>query len=571
MFKSNKEKNHTESVEPKSNKEPLDLKYIGGLLFSKMAIGGAAQLRSNAEEVNKLNVFPVPDGDTGDNMRMTIESGIAAIENLDSDDIAEVMKVLSHGMLLGARGNSGVILSQFFDGIAKGFIGSAKADPVIMGHALELGVKQAYTSVMTPTEGTILTVAREAVEYAVGRITSQSTIRSFFADLLKEMHASLDRTPEILSVLKEAGVVDSGGAGLLYIMEGFNRVLNGEEIDSAGEVTLSVAKPSISVTSFGPDSEMTYGYCTELLLQLQNRKTNIEKFDIEQLKAFLSEIGDSIVAFKTDSIVKIHVHTFTPDKVLAHCLKFGEFLTVKIENMSVQHTSTVTEAPEEVIFKKYGVVAVSNGAGIEKLFREFGTDEIVHGGQTQNPSTNDFLEAFAKVNAEHILVFPNNGNILMAAQQAGELYDKAKVHVIPSKNIGTGYAAISCIDFENPDVDSMIEELLAAMERVTAGYVSPSIRDAEINGVHITKGDTIGIIEKQIVVSNPDKISASCALASKLLDYPDKFMLSVFCGKESSEAEQEAIKNYVSEKHPDAEIYFIDGGQEIYPFIFIAE
>ncbi len=573
-----------EKKETAKKKKSKGIKYLGGMLLTKMAMGGAALLRTNADEVNKLNVFPVPDGDTGDNMRMTIESGIAAIENIDSDDLAEVMKMLSHGMLLGARGNSGVILSQFFAGTAKGFEGVDKADPKTLGYALELGVKQAYTSVMTPTEGTILTVAREAVEYAVNRITPKSTIRTFFADLVKEMHASLDRTPEILSVLKEAGVVDSGGAGLLYIMDGFNRVLNGEEIAQT-ELPAETAKAAPNTDlfdAFGPDSVMTYGYCTELLIRVQSSKTDVDAFDIEPLKAFLGEIGDSVVVFKTESIVKLHVHTLTPEKVLAYCREFGEFLTVKIENMSLQHTALEENSTEEdnsekqpeaeaLPSKKYGIVAVCNGAGVEALYREMGMDAAVPGGQTQNPSTNDFLDAFAHVNAEHIFVFPNNGNILMAAQQAAELYDKATVHVIPSKNIGTGYVAISSVDFESMEPDEIVSEMNNAMTRVTAGYVSPSIRDAEINGVHINNGDTIGIIEKQIVVSEKDKITSSCSLASKLLDMPDKFMLTVFCGKDSNLEEQMSVKQFLDEKYPQAEAYFIDGGQDIYPFIFVAE
>ncbi len=574
MFKSKKEEGTKEA------KQSKDVKYLGGLLFSKMAAGGAAQLRQNADEVNKLNVFPVPDGDTGDNMRMTIESGIMAIENLDSDDLAEVMNVLSHGMLLGARGNSGVILSQFFAGAAKGFTGSQQADPITVGRAFELGVKQAYTSVMTPTEGTILTVAREGVEYAIAKITPQSTIRSFFADLVKEMHASLERTPEILTVLREAGVVDSGGAGLFYIIDGFNRVLNGEEISEEDSLVRAVSKPSApAVTSFGADSEMTYGYCTELLVQLTNKKMgDTDTFDLDALKAFLSEIGDSIVAFKTDSIVKIHVHTFTPDKVLAYCLQFGEFLTVKIENMSVQHTETIEKEEEKteivvapISTKKYGVVAVCSGPGIEELFCELGTDTVVQGGQTQNPSTNDFLDAFVKVPAEHIFVFPNNGNILMAASQAAELYDKATVHVIPSKNIGTGYVALSSVDFEESDPENIVSQMEEAMKRVTAGYVSPSIRDAEINGVHIEKGDTIGVIEKQIVISEPDKLTAATKLAERLLGEDDKFMLTVFCGKDASEEEKSELEAAIAGSCPDSEVYFIDGGQDIYPFIFVAE
>jgi len=500
------------------------------------------------------------------------------------------MNVLSHGMLLGARGNSGVILSQFFAGISKGFEGTKKADPLTLGHALEVGVHQAYTSVMTPTEGTILTVAREAVEYAVKSITPQSTIRSFFADLVKECHASLNRTPEILNVLKEAGVVDSGGAGLVYIMDGFNRVLNGEDIAFSRTVSEIEAKASSPLnTSFGPDSVMEYGYCTELLIQLMNAKTDIEAFDVEPLKEFLASIGNSIVCFKTDSIVKLHVHTHTPEKVLEYCRSFGEFITIKIENMSVQHSVTEEAADEgktadaEISAefvpaaaaseekKRYGVVAVCIGDGIEALFRDLGCDEVVPGGQTQNPSINDFLSAFEKVNAEHIFVFPNNSNILMAARQAGEMYENAEIHVIPSKNIGTGYVALSVLDFENPDVDMVIDDMQQAMQRVTAGYVSPSIRDAEINGIKISKGDTIGIIEKEIVVSESDKMNAAYSIAVQLLENFGKFMLSVFCGKDTTEDEKQKLRQQLSEKCPSAEVYFIDGGQDIYPYIFVAE
>ena len=564
-----------------------DIKVMGGNLLSKMAKGGAMQLRTNAEEVNKLNVFPVPDGDTGDNMRMTIESGVAAIENLETDNLADVMKAFSHGMLLGARGNSGVILSQFFAGTAKGIEGVDQADPAAFGRALQKGVKQAYKSVMTPTEGTILTVAREAVEYAVARITPESTISTLFSDLVGEMRASLERTPEILSVLREAGVVDSGGAGLFYIMDGFNRVLNGEEIlgeEQMAQLTANAkatSAPEVDLDAFGPDSVMTYGYCTELLVRLQNSKTNVAAFDVEALKAYLSTLGDSIVAFQTDSIVKIHVHTLTPEKVLAHCRTFGEFLKVKIENMSLQHSSvvegekeekaapTVEEAPAAPA-KKYGVVAVCTGPGIEQLYRDFGTDEVVEGGQTQNPSTNDFLDAFAKVNAEHIFVFPNNGNIFMAAQQAADIYTEAKIHVIPSKNIGSGYVALSCANFELDDADAIANEMTEALGRVTAGYVSPSIRDAEINGVTIKNGDTIGIIGKEIVLSDPDQHAAALGLVQKILE-GDKFMLTVFCGKDASPEQQAALQSDIQKAHPAIEAYFIDGGQDIYPFIFVAE
>ena len=582
---------------PKSaaNEQPKQkgIRFIGGRLFSKMAKGGAQELSNNADEVNKLNVFPVPDGDTGDNMKMTIESGVAALEGLDTDNLAEVMHVLSHGMLLGARGNSGVILSQFFAGMAKGLEGIEQANPKALGHALELGVEQAYASVMTPTEGTILTVARESVEFAVRKLHPQSTIKTFFRDLVAEMHASLDRTPEILAVLKEAEVVDSGGAGLLYIMDGFNQVLNGKEIADERASAEAKKKADIVNTAFGADSEMTYGYCTELLLQLQNSKCDPATYDIEPLKAFLSGIGDSIVAFKTDSIVKIHVHTFTPEKVLEYCRGVGEFLTVKIENMSVQHTESdsgtpspapeadapVSDSSETVLIevkkrteekKKHAVVTVCNGEGMISIFSELGADVVIVGGQAHNPSTNDFLDAFSRINAENIFVFPNNGNIMMAASQAAELYTDARIIVLPSKIVCTGYIAMATADLDNPDADEIRDRMTEAMQRVATGYVSPSIRDADIGGINIKNGDTIGIIGKDIVVSDCDRECAVCALADRLLE-GDRFMLTVFTGEDAPAKESAAIRARIEREHPDIELYFVKGDQQIYPYLFIAE
>ena len=568
----------------KTNAKKWDIKFLGGALFAKMLKGGANELRTNAEEVNNLNVFPVPDGDTGDNMTMTIESGVAAIESVESDNLAEVMKVLSRGMLLGARGNSGVILSQFFAGMAKGLSKSKKASPAVMGRALELGVEHAYASVMTPTEGTILTVAREAVEYAVSRITDKSTIKTLFSDVVREMKRSLERTPEILKELKEANVVDSGGAGLFYIMDGINRVLNGEEV-LAEPTASTVPSPSESPAttgSFGPDSVMTYGYCTELLVQLQNSKVDIEKFDIEPTKKFLSEIGDSIVAFKTESIVKIHVHTLTPEKVLEHLRQFGEFLTVKIENMSVQHSETLennetaisetkveAESPKE--HKKNGIVMTSCGDGITDLFTELGADQIIRGGQTNNPSTNDFIEAFEKINADNIFVFPNNGNIVMAATQAAEIYDKAKVYVVPAKSIGAGYVSLSSMSFDFSEPEELMKEAEEALARITPAYISPAVRDVEMNGVHVNEGDTIGVIAKEIVVSCPERADATHGLIDKLFEDDSKFMLTVFYGTEASAEERAELEAYIAEKHPSIEAYFIDGKQEIYPYLMVAE
>lgn len=572
---------------PTSAKKPLHVKFISGFLLRKMAKGGAMELGSNAEEVNRLNVFPIPDGDTGDNMRMTIDSGVAEMETVESNSLAEVMESFSHGMLLGARGNSGVILSQFFAGMAKGLETSKKADAATFGMALEMGVKQAYSSVMTPTEGTILTVAREAVEYAVGRLTPESTIHSLFDDLVAEMHESVNRTPERLSVLKEAGVVDSGAAGLLYIMEGFHHVLNGRKLPKQ-PASSSVAAPSTKV-EFGPDSEMTYAYCTEVLLQLMRKKTDIDHFSVEELKEYLAGVGDSVVSFQTGSVVKVHVHTYTPEKVIAHLREFGEFLTVKIENMSVQHTAlaetkgetqtadsperkgtTETVAPSP-IKKEYAVVSVSVGAGLEALFRELGADVIIPGGQTQNPSTQDFLEAFESLSAEHIFVFPNNGNIVMAAQQAADMYTNSQVHVVPTKSIGTGYVALSSLRFDSDNPARTVDRMIQAIASVETGMISPSVRDADLNGIHIEAGNTIGIIEKTVVVCEADRMSATRALVAKLLDSSDRSLLTVFCGADVDPSEKEEISLYITERYPDIELYTIDGGQSLYPFVLVAE
>ena len=600
--KSSSTKKATSTEKSKSapkKKSAWSFKKLGGLFLSKMVRGGEQELHANAEEVNQLNVFPVPDGDTGDNMHMTIESGVAAIENIETDNISTVMKAFSQGMLLGARGNSGVIVSQFFAGISKGLQGKKAADPLSFGKALEEGVKQAYSSVMTPTEGTILTVAREAVEYAVARIDENSTIKTLFADLTTEMHAAVERTPEVLTVLKDAGVVDSGGAGLFYIIDGFNRVINGEQIPGFEEEVTQKKKGTKAPFgyAFNQDSVMTFGYCTETLLQLQTSKCDPASFDLDALKAFLGSIGDSIVAFQTDSIVKIHVHTFTPEKVLEYCRQYGEFLTVKIENMSVQHTegekeetkeeekepkapsatsafsafSYVKNSTKPENKKKYGIVSVSNGAGVEQLFMEFGVDVVVEGGQTHNPSAGDFIDAFKTINAETIYVLPNNSNIIMAANQAAELYTDAKICVIPSKNIGTGYVALSAIDFESLSCEDVLVEAAEVMKRVTTGYISPSIRDAEMNGIHIEKGDTIGIIDKEIVLSEKSETEAAHKLATMLLSIEDKFMLTIFCGQDATEEAREDLKAYIAECHPDAEAYFINGEQQIYPFIFAAE
>ncbi len=546
---------------------------LDGKMYAAMLRGGAAQLRANAKEVNDLNVFPVPDGDTGDNMCMTIEGGVSALSGVDTDNLSDVAKTLSHGMLLGARGNSGVILSQFFSGIGKTFEGLSSATCTDIAVGLKMGVKQAYAAVMTPTEGTILTVAREAVEYTTSRLTEETTVVDIFSDLIKEMYDSLQRTPDLLPQLKEAGVVDSGGAGLFYIMQGIYKALLGEEITETAEFSAPPAAPTVDFSAFTPDSEMTFGYCTELLLRLQNAKCDVEAFDAKVITDFLQDIGDSIVAFKTDSIVKIHVHTKTPEKVLGFCRQFGEFLTVKIENMSVQHSNLSEEAPQKKKpskAKEFGTVAVASGEGIEKLFRQLGVDAIVRGGQTQNPSAQDFLEAFEEVNAAHIFVFPNNGNIVMAAKQAAQLYDNGTVHVIESKDLGKGYAAISSLNFQSGDPAKIEASLAEAMSMVSTGYISPAVRDAELNGVVIECGDYIGFVGKEMMVSEKDMLDAAKNLLSKM-GGDDMYLITAFVGKDASSEDVDALTEWLAEAYPDVEFYTVDGGQDVYPFIFVVE
>ncbi len=552
-------------------------KFLDGEMFANMVRGGAAQLRSNAEEVNNLNVFPVPDGDTGDNMRMTMEGGVAALDRVRTNNLADAAQKLSQGMLLGARGNSGVILSQFFAGLTRGFAKHRRANAQAVGAALQEGVKQAYASVITPTEGTILTVAREAVQYAVSRINEASTITSLISDLIKEMYNSLQRTPDLLPALKEAGVVDSGGAGLLYIMQGFYKILIGEEIDEGSARIVQLQQPEVDFSAFGPDSEMTYGYCTELLLQLLNSKTDAEAFDVKTVTEYLQTVGDSIVAFKTGTIVKLHVHTMTPDAVLQFCRRYGEFLSVKIENMSVQHNHTVTadlpamqDSPAAREVKDFGTVAVASGEGIKALFHQLGVDEVVSGGQTQNPSAQDFLAAFDRVNAANIFVFPNNSNIIMAAKQAAQLYDRGTVRVIESKDLGQGYAAISSLNFTSGDPEQIEATLCEAMTMVSTGFISTAVRNADLSGVHIECGDYIGFVGKEMMVSCADKLTAAKSLLEKM-GMENLYLITTFVGRETTAEEIDALTAWAAECYPDVEFYTVEGGQDVYPFIFVAE
>ncbi len=547
-------------------------RLIDGALFENMVKGGAENLYVNRGIVNDLNVFPIPDGDTGDNMFMTIDAGAAAPSDGQAD-LGSVSARIAHGMLLGARGNSGVILSRIFAGIAAGLQDLEDADITTFGQALQKGSEEAYNAVSVPVEGTILTVFRDAVSYAGKRINNDTTLDGYFADLITELRSSLARTPELLDVLKEAGVVDSGGAGLVYIVEGMKHVIDGGEVTHAGQGAASNAK-QINIESFTADSELEFGYCTEFLLRLQRSKTDIEKFDINEFTELVKSMGDSVVSFLDGTIVKVHVHTMHPGEVLNECQKYGEFLTLKIENMMLQHNETVIEnrfeIKKEKVRKKFGVVTVASGKGLVETFESLGADAVVDGGQSMNPSSGDFIKAFETVNADTILVFPNNGNVILAAMQAADMYDKADIRVIPTKTVGEGYSALSMLDTEGKTADEVAEEAEEYAQGVVTGFVSRAGRTTEMDGVSIIDGDYIGFSDDVVYSDSPDKCEAASVLCDKL-DAGSYDVLLLLAGEDATAEEAQRLYDGISEKYKDVEIIMRDGGQPLHDFILVLE
>lgn len=543
------------------------MRTLDGALFTRMVNSGAANLKAHAKEINDLNVFPIPDGDTGDNMLMTMMGGVHT--DIECEVLCEVAERVSNGMLMSARGNSGVILSQFFEGIKKGFEGLCTADTLAVGAAFRQGVKQAYSAVMTPTEGTILTVVREATEYAC--LENTETPEAFLGAFIDEAKRSLARTPELLPVLKKAGVVDSGAAGLIYIVDGMMRAVIGEDVS---DMTESFERTQdIDLDAFNEDSLLEYGYCTELLVRLQNAKTDIASFDVGVIADHLQSIGDSIVTVRNGSIVKVHVHTKHPQKVLELCQRYGEFLKVKIENMSLQHNNIIAEEKDFAPLKarkKYGVVAVACGEGLKETFRNRGADVIVDGGQSMNPSAESFIAAFDEVNADVIFVFPNNGNIVLTAQQAAHLYDRSDVRVIESTTIGAGYASLAMLDTSSEDTDAIVEELRMAMEGVVTAEISHCVRDAVMDGNEMHTGDYIGFVGKKLLSVNEKRLDTVCETIEKI-GFANYDVCILFCGKDATDEEAEQIEKYVKSRYRGKELYIIDGGQDIYDYIMIIE
>ena len=522
-------------------------------LYLNLIKGGAARLGENRQSINDLNVFPIPDGDTGDNMYMTIAAGTEA----SGKSLSEMAASASRLMLLGARGNSGVILSRIFAGLAKGFEGAEEADIQLFTSAMQSAVDEAYHAVTTPVEGTILTVLREGADAASGA----ASLEAYLDRAAAAMDLSVQHTPELLDVLKKAGVVDSGGAGLLLIVEGMRAVLRGETVLEVSSPAAMAQK--VDFNAFTEDSVLEFGYCTEFLLRLQRAKVDLERFDESVILDYLLGQGDSLVFFRDGSIIKVHVHTMDPGKVLSHCRQWGEFLTIKVENMTLQHHENHMDERFHRERKAVGIVSVATGAGLTAAFREMGADEVIEGGQTQNPPVESFLKAFDAVNAETILVFPNNSNILLTARQAASLYDKSRIEVIPTRTLGEGYFSLGSLDTSLPP-EEMVAALTQAAEAVTTGLVSKAIRDSEQGRA----GDYLGLSGKEILSGDAERVSCLLQLADALHSGEHDIAV-LFFGEDVAEAEAQQAQRLLSARFPHTETILMDGGQPVYDYILI--
>lgn len=548
---------------------------VDGKLFATMLTGGAASLSAHIEELNDLNVFPVCDGDTGTNMFRTIEGGLAQISKDSPTSIEGASKTFSRGILLSARGNSGVILSQIFAGINEGLKGCNEVTATELANAYVKGIEKSYSAVQNPTEGTILTVFRESTQYALENINEDSSIEDFYRLHLEEAERSLLLTKEKLPVLKAADVVDSGGAGYLYVAKGMYGALTGEMPADNFSVTKTKESTEIDIDTFTRDSILEFGYCTEFLLRLTTAKTDPDKFDIKPVISQLEELGgESIVAYKQDDIVKVHVHTFAPGEILAKMQAYGEFLTVKVENMSLGHSESQEKKesnPTPAERKKFSVVSVSTGEGISALFTSLGVHRIIDGGQTANPSIEEFISAFKECNSEYILVLPNNKNVILAANQAADIYKDAKVCVIETKNLAEGYSAISVITPGIMDVESIVESARRAAQGVYSLEVTQAIRDAVIDDVEIHNGNYMALGAGKLYATAS---TAEEAVKAALSDYEDidlAEIITIFAGKNSSPGKRADLTEELEDLYPDCEIVMYDGGQDVYDYYIAVE
>lgn len=555
----------------------VEITSINSKLLAKMFLAGAKNLDSKKDWINELNVFPVPDGDTGTNMSMTIMSAAKEVSSLTEPTMAALSKAISSGSLRGARGNSGVILSQLFRGFCKVIKEYDELDVTIVCEAFQKAVETAYKAVMKPKEGTILTVAKGAADKAL-ELAEQTDDLVFFADeVIKHAEYVLNQTPEMLPVLKQAGVVDSGGQGLVQVLKGANDALLGKEIDYSIEGVSSGASPE-KITA-ETEAEIKFGYCTEFIIVLNNPLSDKEEL---KYKAFLESIGDSIVVVADDEIVKTHVHTNDPGLALQEALKHGSLSRIKIDNMREEHQEKLIKESEKLAKeqaaeeqkakepeKEMGFISVSIGEGMNEVFKGLGVDYIIEGGQTMNPSTEDMLNAIEKVNAKSVFILPNNKNIIMAANQAVSLVEDKQIIVIPTKTIPQGITAL--VNYiPDHSVEENKEQMMAEIENVKTGQVTYAVRDTEIDGKTIKQDDYMGIGDKSILAVGKDLKQTTLEMVDAMVD-EDSAIVSIYFGSESSEEKAEEIASAIEEKYPDVEVEVNDGGQPIYYYVISVE
>lgn len=544
------------------------MERINSQLLKDMLTSGMNNLANHSAEIDALNVFPVPDGDTGTNMNLTFSNGVKEALKEDADTVGKICKTLSRGLLMGARGNSGVITSQIFRGFYQAVEDLDEIDAMQLANALVNGSRVAYRAVMRPVEGTILTVVREAADYTYAYTVTEEIedCVQILQKMVDEANASLERTPELLPVLEEVGVVDSGGKGLCVILEGFLSALQGNVIAAS-----DAAEVNEHAQTKVQGGEEEFGFCTEFILRLN--ENGIRHFSEEQFKEELATIGNSIVCVQDDDLVKVHVHTLEPKTAIKMGKRQGRFVKLKVENMQEQHDNILEkEEAAPVVSKrehqKYAIITVAPGAGVDQMFKELRADIVIGGGQTMNPSTEDFVSAVNQLDSEHILILPNNSNIVLAAQQAQSVCEDQDIHVLPTKTIPQGLSA--CVMF-NPEVEleENLAEMQEAIDHVKSGEVTYAIKDTTYEGLEIKKDEYMGIFGKDIVVSCPDCLEASKVLVDKMVD-EDSELVTLIYGKEATKEQAQALADYIEETS-DAEVEIYDGKQPVYSFILGVE
>ncbi|WP_163970704.1 DAK2 domain-containing protein [Oceanobacillus halotolerans] len=554
----------------------MTVQTLDGKTFTQMVLAGANHLTNNAKQIDALNVFPVPDGDTGTNMNLSMTSGANEVKKTNDNHVSNVAQALSRGLLMGARGNSGVILSQLFRGFAKGLEKKETASVADLATAFDSGVQTAYKAVMKPVEGTILTVAKDAATTAVTEAEKETDIVALMEKVVQEAKASLRRTPDLLPVLKEVGVVDSGGQGLVTIYEGFLAALKGEELPEQTTETVEMdemvnAEHHKIAQDFMDTTEIEYGYCTEFMVQFEEDKLNENPFNEEDFREELSEHGDSLLVVSDDEIVKVHIHAEYPGNILTKAQRYGSLINMKIENMREQHTAIVGDKKEKNASKEkaaYGIVTVAMGSGIKSLLESLGATVVIEGGQTMNPSTQDIAEAIEKANANNIIILPNNKNIVMAAEQAKEIAE-ANVEVVPTKTIPQGISAMLAFHPES-SLQENKETMESASGEVKTGQITYAVRDTQIDGITIEKDHFMGIVDGEIKATHQDKTETVKLLLNEMITEDDE-ILTILQGEDVSDEEVDQLVDYVEDTFEDVEVEVHHGNQPIYSYIFSVE